>query len=436
MAQIIKHRRGGVTQLKDVTARVGELVMATGSINDLNGPFLFIGETEGVQGAYRAASKIYQGSSAPTLTLGSHGSVLDGTPFYASGNESLYILSQAGNTRLDLSGNIEDRIISNVTINQLSGSTKVIGNVNVTNNLAVTGSTTLNGSVTVTGLTNNRLVIVGSGGLLEDDGNLTFNGTELNVGQGNFTVQQGSGNIDTAGTLNVGGATTLESTLNVTGSANFKNNVIVSGTTTISGNTYVEYLTDNRVLLAGPNGHIEDNGDLTFDGTKLDIGQGQFQVDVATGDIRTSGSIVMKGNITVGDSNTDNVVLAAEISSSLIPDVHNAFDLGSSDKNWRNLHVSGTAFVNVLNAQTISLSGITVFDDLVVQGSSYLGNDAGDNVNITGSVNINGLTDTYVLFAGPNGQITDNPTFTFNSGTGYLEAPIIRATNDGNGTNF
>ena len=66
MAQIIKHRRGGVTQLKDVTARVGELVMATGSINDLNGPFLFIGETEGVQGAYRAASKIYQGSSAPT----------------------------------------------------------------------------------------------------------------------------------------------------------------------------------------------------------------------------------------------------------------------------------------------------------------------------------------------------------------------------------
>ena len=240
--------------------------------------FLFIGETEGVQGAYRAASKIYQGSSAPTLTLGSHGSVLDGTPFYASGNESLYILSQAGNTRLDLSGNIEDRIISNVTINQLSGSTKVIGNVNVTNNLAVTGSTTLNGSVTVTGLTNNRLVIVGSGGLLEDDGNLTFNGTELNVGQGNFTVQQGSGNIDTAGTLNVGGATTLESTLNVTGSANFKNNVIVSGTTTISGNTYVEYLTDNRVLLAGPNGHIEDNGDLTFDGTKLDIGQGQFQI--------------------------------------------------------------------------------------------------------------------------------------------------------------
>jgi len=50
MAQIIKHRRGGIGTLKDVTARVGELVMTTGSISDLNGPMVFIGETEGVAG--------------------------------------------------------------------------------------------------------------------------------------------------------------------------------------------------------------------------------------------------------------------------------------------------------------------------------------------------------------------------------------------------
>ena len=48
MAQIIKQRRGSITQLKDVTARISELVVATGSIGNLNGPFLFVGETEGV----------------------------------------------------------------------------------------------------------------------------------------------------------------------------------------------------------------------------------------------------------------------------------------------------------------------------------------------------------------------------------------------------
>jgi len=120
MAQIIKHRRGSVTQLKDVTARVGELVMATGSISDMNGPFLFVGETEGVAGAYRPVSKIYQGSSAPTITLGSHGSVIDGTPFYATGNKSLYVLSKDGNNRLDLTGNIEGNLISGVTIIQFN----------------------------------------------------------------------------------------------------------------------------------------------------------------------------------------------------------------------------------------------------------------------------------------------------------------------------
>jgi hypothetical protein len=145
MAQIIKHRRGSITQLKDVTARISELVVATGSIGDLNGPFLFVGETEGIAGAYRPISKIYQGAAAPTITVGSHGSVIDGTPFYASGNKSLYILSKDGNSRLDFTGNIEGNTISNVTITSLTGS-----NANITN---VTGTTLSSTNANITSLT-------------------------------------------------------------------------------------------------------------------------------------------------------------------------------------------------------------------------------------------------------------------------------------------
>ena len=184
----------------------------------------------------------------------------------------------------------------NVTGNtSVFGTTTVNGATTINNNLTVTGNTNITGSATISGatqllttlnvdgqstlasanvenLTNNRVVIVGINGQLEDDNNFTFDGSQLSVGAGNFTVQQSSGNIDTQGTLNVGGATTLESTLDVTGSANFKNNVIVSGTTTISGNTYVQYLVQNRVLLAGANGHIEDNNNLVFDTAKLQVG--------------------------------------------------------------------------------------------------------------------------------------------------------------------
>ena len=46
--------------------------------------------------------------------------------------------------------------------------------------------------VTNSSLTDNRVVIAGASGVLEDDANFTFNGTQLTVGS-NFNVQQGTG---------------------------------------------------------------------------------------------------------------------------------------------------------------------------------------------------------------------------------------------------
>jgi len=288
MAQIIKHRRGSVTQLKDVTARVGELVMATGSISDMNGPFLFVGETEGVAGAYRPVSKIYQGSSAPTISLGSHGSVIDGTPFYATGNKSLYVLSKDGNNRLDLTGNIEGNTINSVTINNISGATRLNGDLYIT------------------------------------------------------------------------------------------------------GNTF------------------------------------------QTGSIDLTGNVTLGGNITIGNQTTDLVVFQGEVSSSILPELNNEFDLGSGTQAWRNLHVSGTAYVGILQAESISLSGITVFEDLIVNGDTFLGNDSGDNVYISGSTYVGTLTEKRLTVAGANGLLTDYSGLTFDNGnlnlSGALEVTNIQGT--------
>ncbi len=192
MAQIIKHRRGSITQLKDVTARIGELVVATGSISDLNGPMVFVGETEGVAGAYRPLSKIYQGSSAPTITVGSHGSVIDGTPFYASTNKTLYILSKDGNADIDLTGNIEGNTISNVTITSLTGS-----NANISN---VTGTTLTSTNANITSVTGSN-------------GNFTYlTGTTFTSTNSNITALTGSSAVVTnvtGGTLTVTGQTNL-----------------------------------------------------------------------------------------------------------------------------------------------------------------------------------------------------------------------------------
>ena len=354
MAQIIKHRRGSVTQLKDVTARIGELVMATGSIGDLNGPFLFVGETEGAAGAYRPTSKIYQGSAAPTLTVGSHGSVLDGTPFYASGNESLYVLSKDGNSRLDLTGNIEGNLISGVTINNLTGS-----NANYTN---LTGNTFTSTNANITSLTGSNANYT----------NLT--GTTFTSTNSNITSLTGSNAFVT----NITGGT-----LTVTGTTNLNGNLLISGNT------------------------------------------------IQTGSIDLTGNIVLGGNITIGDQTTDIIQFGGEVSSSIIPIVDNSFDLGSTNKNWRNLHVSGTAYINTLEAQQVNFNDLGILTDLSVSGSTYLGN-GGDITVISGSLYNDQLTEKRLVVVGAQGLLTDYSGITFDNGnlnlSGALEVTNIQGT--------
>jgi hypothetical protein len=152
-----------------------------------------------------------------------------------------------------------------------SGNTFISGAVQMYSTLNVDDQSTL-ASLNVEDLTDNRVVIVGAGGEIEDDGNFTFNGTELNIGTGNFTVQQGSGNTQILGTLDVDSQSTLSS-LNV------------------------QDLTSGRVVLAGTSGEIEDSGNLTFDGSTLTV----------TGNTIVTGNLTIEGTQTQLNTSTLNV---------------------------------------------------------------------------------------------------------------------------------
>ena len=360
MAQIIKHRRGSISSLKGTTARNGELIIASGSISDLSGPFVFIGSPnvgdEGVAGAFRSVSKIYQGTSAPTITAGTYGSILDGTPFYSTGNESLYILNNdgaGGNTRIDLTGNIEGNVISGVTINNITGTIANISNVS--------GSFTGSGQ----GLYN----IPASG----------ITGLELNrISSGLATAS-----ISEANGLRVNTKTEI------------------TGSLTVSGNTYTV-------------------GDISITGNTSQ-----------TGSIDLTGDITLGGNITIGNQTTDIIQFGGEVSSSIVPILHDSFDLGSSSKNWRNLHVSGTAYIDTLEAQQVNFNDLGVLTDLVVSGSTYLGN-GGDITVISGSVYNDQLTEKRLVVVGAQGLLTDYSGITFDNGnlnvSGAIEVTNIQGT--------
>ena len=209
------------------------------------------------------------------------------------------------------------------------------GNTNIDGTLGVTGEATL-ASAIVSDLTDNRIIIAGTNGALEDDVNFTFNGTQLAVGVSNFTVAQATGNTSISGTLDVTGDSTLdvlqagESTLasatvsdltsgrvtlaGAAGALEDSANLIFNGTTlTVTGNVnvtteatlasaIVSDLTDNRIVIAGTAGALEDDANFRFDGANFQIGASGSEVldvDVATGNTDISGTLTVGGNLQV-----------------------------------------------------------------------------------------------------------------------------------------
>jgi len=434
MAQIIKHRRGSIDALSGATAKKGELVMATGSVGNMQGPWIFVGETEGSAGAFRGLSKIYQGTTAPDLTVGTWGSTLNGTPFYGSTNQSLHILSNAGNTVMDLTGNIEGNVINSVTINTLSGNTNLIGDLLITGNTFQTGSITLTGDVTLRGNIN-----IGD--------NLTGDTVTLNGEISSSLIPAENNTFDLGSTTNawkdlyVSGTAYVEN-INI-GQVSLTNlalpgNLTVSGTTTLSGSVFIEDLTDNRIVIAGSGGQLEDDVNFTFNGTQLNIGQGKFTIQQGSGNINTLGTLNVSGATIL--QNTLTVDGASELKGAV--GMNSTLDVTGSANLKNNLSVSGTT--NVVGATTLQ-------NTLTVNSTSELKGAVGINstLDVTGSaqfkstINVDGeatlasatvedLTQDRIVTVGAGGSLIDSSGFTYNGslfkiGDGKFEVD----TNDG-----
>ena len=76
--------------------------------------------------------------------------------------------------------------------------------------------------------------------------------------------------------------------------------------------------------------NINVNNITPVTGTKVSV----------SGSLHASGDITANGNITLGDATTDSITFSAEISSSIIPDANNVYDLGSNSKVWSTVHAN------------------------------------------------------------------------------------------------
>jgi spore maturation protein SpmB len=81
--------------------------------------------------------------------------------------------------------------------------------------------------------------------------------------------------------------------------------------------------------------------------TDANTGSLHLTGDVTASNLLLSGNATIYGNITfsgslitIGNENTDNIVISGELSSSIIPNNDNSFDLGASDKRYRNVYAT------------------------------------------------------------------------------------------------
>ena len=112
---------------------------------------------------------------------------------------------------------------------------------------------------------------------------------------------------------------------------------------------------------------------------------------LATGlDIRgnvTASDMKLTGNIQIGDNAAeDSVSVGAEFSGSLIPDADDAFDLGKSNQQWKDLYIDGTANVDTLAVTDAFTYGSTTWNEsggaLQVTGSDFFFKSTGGGLDV------------------------------------------------------
>lgn len=101
-----------------------------------------------------------------------------------------------------------------------------------------------------------------------------------------------------------------------------------------------------------------------------------YEVNI-NGSLHATGDVTWDGSITFGNDNTDNVNLSSDITSDIIPDVTNTYDLGSTLKRWQDLY-SDEIIATSLSTDTLTINNINL---LLTPGKTIYVSKNGSDTN-------------------------------------------------------
>ena len=151
-----------------------------------------------------------------------------------------------------------------------------------------------------------------------------------------------------------------------------------------------------------------------------------------TGNVAVGGNLTVTGTtafnggtVTLGDAGVDDIVLSGEVNSHIIPNSDDTFDLGSSTKEWKDLYIDGTGYIDTLSSTTATIAGNisqTDGDYLYSGGGNFdivhntasqnivfrttpSGGSATERFRITHDGNLSALNDSSKLLLGSAGDL-------------------------------
>ena len=377
--------------------------------------------------------------------------------------DTLYVHDISAHGSVDIEDNL---FVSGTTT--LSGALSAGSDATLSSNLTVSANTTIGGTTTLSGA-------LSAGSDVEIDGILDV---ELDATlSNNLTVSANTtigGNTTLSGTFSAGGDSKIDSDLHVVGDLRVDGDVWFNANNTNGTNTINlgDDNTDNVVFNADVDSNIipdktltntlgissqqwlelfvqdiSATGDVTISDT-LNVsgntnivgdisatGIGVFDDDVhIKGDLRVDGNAYLSagpsGSINIGDTNTDNIVFVADVSSNILPDESDKYDLGTSTQQWRELFVKDISATGAIT----STETLTVSSDTIIGGTTTLSgtlstvSDAkfDEDVHIVGDLRVDG--DVWFNANNTNGtntinlgdDSTDNVVFNADVSSGIL----------------
>ncbi len=159
-----------------------------------------------------------------------------------------------------------------------------------------------------------------------------------------------------------------------------------------------------------------------------------------TGNAKIDGNLTLGGTITIGDNSSDNVVVNADLSSSIIPNNDNSFDLGSTSFRYRAIH--GTNIYGTINATNGVVSGSSQVIGILSSLNTYTGsNDTTNTAQNNRLTNLESATaslfiDANNLEAFTSSQNTKNATLaTYTASLETKNATLATYTSSNDTTN-